>query len=87
MLTCTRCEGSGFLSANNIPDAIWELDIDKVLAWVLAHPDESGDATVCDCCGDGEESWYGQPGEHYGPDDPPGAAGPYASNGGLCHCH
>ena len=36
--------------------------------------------------GDGE-GWYGTPGEHYGPDDPPGRQGPYDSNGGFCHCH
>lgn len=47
---------------------------------------ESHDVQVCDCCGDGE-SWYGVPGEHYGPDDPPGPNGPYAGNGGLCQCH
>ena len=44
------------------------------------------DVQVCDCCGDGSE-WYGTPGEHYGPDDPPGHNGPYKSNGGLCLCH
>lgn len=44
------------------------------------------DVQVCDCCGDGE-SWYGTPGEHYGPDDPPGPGGPYDYNGGLCECH
>ena len=44
------------------------------------------DVQVCDCCGDGE-NWHGTPGEHYGPDDPMGPKGPYASNGGLCHCH
>lgn len=36
------------------------------------------------CDGDG---WYGEPGEHYGPDDPDGKDGPYAYNGGLCECH
>jgi len=44
------------------------------------------DVSVCDCCGD-EADWYGEPGEHYGPDDPPGDSGPYRYNGGLCECH
>lgn len=48
---------------------------------VLVH-----DVAVCDCCGDGD-GWYGEPGHHYGVDDPPGPSGPYASNGGLCCCH
>lgn len=87
MTTCTRCESTGFLNACHLPDTVWEMaDVDKILAWIVAHPDESGDAAVCDCCGDGE-GWYGEPGEHYGPDDPLGPNGPYASNGGLCHCH
>ena len=41
---------------------------------------------VCDCCGDGN-AWYGEPGKHYGVDDPMGKFGPYARNGGLCECH
>ena len=44
------------------------------------------DVEECDCCGDGE-GWYGEPGQHYGPDDPRGDKGPYAANGGLCQCH
>lgn len=44
------------------------------------------DVAVCDCCGDGE-THYGEPENHYGPDDPPGNDGPYAGNGGLCQCH
>ncbi len=44
------------------------------------------DVAVCDCCGDGN-SWYGTPGQHYTSDDQRGPKGPYASNGGLCHCH
>lgn len=47
---------------------------------------EANDIEVCDCCGDGKD-WYGTPGGHYGPDDPQGDQGPYASNGGLCRCH
>ena len=45
------------------------------------------DVQVCDCCGNGDDAWHGVPGEHYGPDDPPGDRGPYAYNGGLCKCH
>jgi hypothetical protein len=48
---------------------------------------DSHDVTVCDCCGDGETSWYGTPGEHYNNEDPQGREGPYAYNGGLCECH
>lgn len=44
------------------------------------------DVQICDCCSDGSE-WHGTPGEHYGPDDPVGATGPYSYNGGLCECH
>jgi len=84
--TCTRCEGSGFLNIEHLPDAVAELDTDKILAWLASHSDEYPDVTVCDCCGDGE-GWYGIPGEHYNSDDPPGLKGPYAYNGGLCKCH
>jgi hypothetical protein len=59
---------------------------DGVLDWIDRQPAGETDAAVCDCCGDGE-GWYGTPGEHYGPDDPPGDRGPYANNGGLCKCH
>lgn len=45
------------------------------------------DIELCNCCGNGEDQWHGVPGEHYGPDDPSGDGGPYASNGGLCRCH
>ena len=84
-LTCTRCEGSGFLNLWQIPGG--DIDVDNhdwVLKWIASNKDH--DVAVCDCCGDGEE-WYGTPGEHYGPDDPPGRQGPYDSNGGFCHCH
>jgi alpha-glucuronidase len=51
---------------------------------VQEHPES--DVQVCDCCGNGEE-WYGEPGHHYGENDPPGHGGPYADNGGYCKCH
>ena len=79
-LTCTRCDGTGFL---NIPDeGIDEMDPDEVRIWIINH---DTDISLCDCCGDGDE-WYGYPGEHYNQDDPPGRNGPYAYNGGLCEC-
>lgn len=85
-LTCTRCDGSGFLHLHQIDDGT-DLDNRKeVLRWIEEHKDMDYDVQVCDCCGDGEE-WYGIPGEHYNVKDPPGPHGPYASNGGLCRCH
>lgn len=55
-----------------------------IIEWIAQNAVH--DVCVCDCCGDGDE-WYGIPGQHYGPDDPMGDDGPYASNGGLCKCH
>ena len=89
-LTCTRCEGTGFLNLHQIPNiyivkAESANDFNKaILDWIADHNDH--DVSVCDCCGDGEE-WYGVPGEHYNSEDPPGQDGPYAYNGGLCECH
>lgn len=85
-LPCTRCESSGFLNAEQLPDHLcpFEVGHSAVLYWVAANKDH--DAQVCDCCGNGEE-WYGTPGEHYGQDDPAGPNGPYAYNSGLCECH
>lgn len=85
MITCTRCQRTGFLNIEQLEgDAAVDLDIDDVLKWIATH--DNHDVQVCDCCGDGE-GWYGVPGEHYHRDDPPGPNGPYASNGGLCKCH
>jgi len=78
MMNCTRCQGTGWLNIEQVPDG------EPVAEW--AHANTGHDVQVCDCCGDGED-WYGQPGEHYGPDDPRGLDGPYAYNGGLCECH
>ena len=89
MTTCTRCEGTGFLNLHQIPDAIlaaMDSDFRELVPKWIADQTEPHDVQVCDCCGDGEE-WYGEPGQHYGADDPPGQSGPYASNGGLCQCH
>lgn len=87
--TCTRCDGSGFLNLYQIPDiemAATDGEVEKILAWMKAQT-EQHDVKVCDCCGDGVESWHGTPGEHYGPHDRPGNFGPYEYNGGLCECH
>lgn len=84
MTTCTRCENSGFLNIHQLPDEIDGYDIEAVQAWMKEN--ESHDVCICDCCGDGE-GWYGEPGQHYGNDDPRGYNGPYAYNGGLCECN
>ena len=81
-MNCNRCEGSGFLNVEQVPEAI--ANTDATLEWMRTTEDH--DVTVCDCCGDGT-GWYGTPGQHYTSDDPPGPRGPYAYNGGLCECH
>ncbi len=85
MLNCTRCENTGFLNLHQVPRAeLYETSREGLLEWIETNGNH--DVQVCDCCGDGE-GWYGEPGEHYGPDDPQGLDGPYAGNGGLCQCH
>ena len=85
-LTCTRCEGTGFLNYEQLPENIGErMEAWETKEWVNGA-DNAGDATVCDCCGDGED-WHGEPGEHYNSDDPQGMNGLYAYNGGLAECH
>ena len=84
-MTCTRCGGSGFLNSEQYPNNIFEDGAEKVQNWIAAHPDN--DLMVCDCCGNGDNRWYGEPGQHYTPADPSGHSGPYAYNGGLCECH
>jgi hypothetical protein len=83
MTNCTRCSNSGFLNLNQITDVITAGN-EKILEWIEDHP--GTDVQVCDCCGDGE-TWYGDPGWHYGKEDPPGDNGPYTYNGGLCECN
>jgi hypothetical protein len=90
-ITCTRCDGSGFLNINQIPDEFIYAHQDNpdwpeiVKRW--ARENQPNDVTVCDCCGDGEDDWYGIPGEHYNQEDPRGHDGPYGYNGGLCECN
>jgi hypothetical protein len=88
-LNCTRCQGTGFLNIEQVPDELMRSfdengDHDPIKAWIEEH--DNHDVSVCDCCGNGEY-WYGVPGEHYNADDLPGNSGPYAYNGGLCECH
>jgi len=61
--TCTRCEGSGFLNLNQIPDSErYYLDSPEAIGnWLDHHQEEEHDVQVCDCCGDGI-SHYGVPG-------------------------
>lgn len=88
--TCTRCGGTGFLNAEQIPDGIPEDTAeatwaDEVVKWLQGTTEEH-DVEVCGCCGDGVSEHHGMPGEHYTEFDPPGPDGPYAYNGGLCEC-
>jgi len=83
-MTCTRCDGTGFLNTHQLPEGLLDKGVDAVFDWLKNNP--GTDVTVCDCCGNGEE-WYGTPGQHYGLNDPMGQNGPYAWNGGLCMCH
>ncbi len=85
-MNCTRCQGTGFLNLHQIPSHILDETEgpDDVLEWIERN--EGHDVQVCDCCGDGGE-WYGEPGEHYGDEDPQGIHGPYAYNGGFCECN
>lgn len=88
MGVCNHCEGTGFLNLRQVAPEIIYIDAEggreAVLEWIKAH--DGHDVQVCNCCGDGE-GWYGEPGEHYGVNDPSGPDGPYAYNGGLCECH
>lgn len=88
-VTCTRCDGTGFLNMHQIPDNIRKLydlngDVEMIIEWIADNEDH--DVQVCDCCGNGE-NWHGVPGEHYNSEDPRGEYGPYAYNGGLCECN
>ena len=81
-MTCTRCEGTGFLNLNQVPDGLFDrVGIEGVIEWMKAN---MSDVQVCDCCGDGQ-NWYGIPGSHDSKDN--GSCGPYAYNGGLPECN
>ena len=82
-MNCTRCGGTGFLNIEQC--RLQNLDdVENVMQWIKENPDT--DVSVCDCCGDGKY-WHGEPGQHYGINDPQGRDGPYSYNGGLCECH
>ena len=84
-MTCTRCEGTGFLNIDQVPQSMMDGgDSESIRLWIKNNPET--DACVCDCCGDGEE-WYGMPGEHFSGGDYRGPTGPYAYNGGLPECN
>lgn len=88
-LACTRCEGTGFINLHQVDDNILKnfdntWDHELILNWIKKNKDH--DVSICDCCGD-TENWYGDPGQHYSPNDPQGNNGPYEYNGGLCECH
>jgi len=72
-ITCTRCEGTGFINLHQIPENEFDLLEDNLIEmvplWISNNPDS--DVSVCDCCGDGE-FWHGSPGEHYNNADPSG---------------
>ena len=88
-MICTRCEGTGFINLHQIPceqrTAMEGNLVAAVPVWI-AEQTKPHDVSICDCCGDGS-GWYGEPGQHYGGDDPKGDRGPYHNNGGLCQCH
>lgn len=87
-MICNPCQGTGFINTHQIPADVFQdktADEQEIIQnWIAKNKDH--DVQVCDCCGDGED-WYGEPGQHYGDDDPLGDQGPYAYNGGLCECN
>jgi hypothetical protein len=82
-MNCARCDSTGFLNIEQVPEGIVGDDLNAIQEWAKTSQSDVG---VCDCCGDGS-GWYGEPGQHYGVADPIGRRGPYAYNGGLCECH
>lgn len=90
---CTRCDNSGFLNTHQLPENLAKLLDELGAEDFLNHASrylkdrDNHDVQVCDCCGNGEDEWYGTPGEHYNSEDPRGENGPYAYNGGLCECN
>lgn len=88
-MNCTRCQTTGFLNIEHVPDSVLikaENSDDfhaAIQAWAEAHHDDH-DVVVCDCCGDGDGTWHGDPGDHNPSDF--GKSGPYAYNGGRPEC-
>lgn len=85
-MTCTRCQGTGFLNPELIPESLQGANIEDIAAWLTTDEGKKSGVSICDCCGDGTE-WHGEPGQHYTSQAPPGKNGPYAYNGGLSECH
>lgn len=83
-MTCTRCGGTGVINLHGVPEVEVMRGLEATLAWINCN--DVTDASVCDCCGDGE-AWFGEPGQHYTKLDPRGKDGPYGYNGGLAECH
>ena len=89
---CTRCDNSGFLNNDQLPEDLKKLLDDLGAEDFFNHAfryidSDDNDVQVCDCCGNGSDEWYGTAGEHYKSEDPRGQNGPYAYNGGLCECN
>jgi len=60
-MNCTRCNATGFLNTEYLPEGLLEQGVEVILKWIADHL--KAEVQVCDCCGDGEE-WYGTPGEN-----------------------
>ena len=61
-MTCTRCEGTGFLNLHQLDDDdICDSGVETILSWI--DQNDNHDVCICDCCGDGD-GWFGEPGEH-----------------------
>ena len=86
-MNCTVCD-EGFVNLPQIPDAEYDVlaasddPTQAILDWIKNN--DKHDVAVCHCCGDGEDEWYSEPGEHTESDY--GQDGPYAYNGGLPLC-
>jgi len=85
-MNCTRCQGTGFLNYEQLDDGMTDqLEPDEILEWVKKNPET--EVCVCDCCGNGDDAWHGEPGQHFTGGDHVGRNGPYAYNGGLPECN
>lgn len=88
-MNCTRCDGSGFLNLDQIPDAeMQQIDamaddtMDRamaILGWMYLQKTPN-DVCICDCCGDDDgENWHFEPGVH-------AEFLKYPTNGGVPPC-
>ena len=53
-MTCTRCDGTGFLNSEQFPMDVLDAGFDTMLAWTKIDVGQASDVAICDCCGDGE---------------------------------